>query len=54
MIHHINGRMFCNLRVDTKPNTKLRVLLASFGSEEGIHSPRIIGQVLLSLLCTCG
>ena len=44
-MHGINGLMYCNWEVDTAPGQKIRMLLTGYGSEEGIHSPRVIGQV---------
>ncbi|KAF5825448.1 Cupredoxin, partial [Dunaliella salina] len=46
VMHGINGLMYCNWEVSVNHGDKIRMLLAGFGSEEGIHSPRVIGQVL--------
>ena len=44
-MHAINGWMYCNFLAMVEPGKKVRLLIAGFGSEEGLHSPRIVGQV---------
>ncbi|KAL6754045.1 ferroxidase-like protein [Haematococcus lacustris] len=47
MMHSINGYIFCNLPPPSVvAGSRVRFLLAAFGSEEGMHSPRFPGQLL--------
>lgn len=44
MLAAINGLMYCNLKIALTAGSRVRFVMVAFGSEEGLHTPRITGK----------